>query len=315
MIKNLKLITALMSIYVIWGSVYLAIKIAVQEFPPLLMSGSRFLIAGIILYIIAFFFGAPRPSKKEWFNAMILGTFLFMFGNGLVVIAEQTVDSGITAMLKSTEPLWMLIISLVLNKEKNSVSKVDIISLIFGFFGVIILLSNNFKPDVEKIDPFGVTLILISCISWSLGSFITAKKHVSQNPVQATGMKMISGGSIILILSLLRGEFSDPRLFHLSSQAILSQAFLIIFGSLVAFNAYAWLLRNASLTLASTYAFVNPLVAIILGVVFANEQLNGRIILSSIIIIISVILIIFKDKFQKMASDYQKKIKVANTDA
>ena len=274
MIKNLKLITALMSIYVIWGSVYLAIKIAVQEFPPLLMSGSRFLIAGIILYIIAFFFGAPRPSKKEWFNAMILGTFLFMFGNGLVVIAEQTVDSGITAMLKSTEPLWMLIISLVLNKEKNSVSKVDIISLIFGFFGVIILLSNNFKPDVEKIDPFGVTLILISCISWSLGSFITAKKHVSQNPVQATGMKMISGGSIILILSLLRGEFSDPRLFHLSSQAILSQAFLIIFGSLVAFNAYAWLLRNASLTLASTYAFVNPLVAIILGVVFANEQLN-----------------------------------------
>lgn len=290
--KSLMVGIALFSVYVLWGSTYLAIKIAIEDIPPFFMAGSRNLAAGLIMFIIAFCMGDFKTSKKQWSNAFIAGGFLLLLGNGCVVLAEKTVPSGMAALLIATEPLWILLVS-YLAGGKHQIGKVDIASMILGFLGVILLLSQNFT-GTGNINIIGVIFLLIASFSWAIGSVIMQKRTISDNPIKSTGMLMLAGGTLLTLASIITGEIKTVNLADISSSSLTAQIYLILFGSLLGFSAYTWLLKNTTITVASTYAFVNPVVAMFLGFFIANEQINNQTLSATAVIVMSVILIVMK---------------------
>jgi drug/metabolite transporter (DMT)-like permease len=279
-------------IYVVWGSTYLAMRFALEAIPPFLMIGIRFLIAGSILYHWARFQGASKPTRKHWWNATIIGILLPAFGTGGVAWAEQFVPTGISALLFSTMPMWMILIDAFRPGGTRPNLRV-MAGLIAGFIGVALLIGPGILTEQGKnVDPVGAAVLIAAAISWAGGSIFSRHAILPPVPFQTAGMEMLVGGTLMTTLGLLLGEGSRIHLATLSARSLLSLLYLIIFGSLITYVAYIWLLKKTSAAAVSTYAYVNPMVAIFLGWWLAEETIGLRLLLAATIIIGSVAVII-----------------------
>ncbi|MDD4505083.1 MAG: drug/metabolite exporter YedA [Sulfurospirillaceae bacterium] len=287
--KTIMTVVALLSVYIVWGSTYLGIKIAIETFPPFLMAGIRFLIAGVFLYGFVVLKEKKHPKLIEWRDTTIIGTLLLLGGNGLVVIAEKTIPSSIAAIVIATVPLWMIVIAWRL-KSQTRPNKSTLIGTLIGFAGVVILMFPSHQEHLY-FDTFGLLLTLLAAILWSLGSIYSQKAILPTSVMLSTAMQMLSGGLVLIIVATLFGEWQQFHIETLSSRSLLAFAYLVFIGSLVGFSAYVWLLKNVSPYLASTYAFVNPMVALFLGYFFADEVLSMKALIATVLIISAVVMI------------------------
>lgn len=293
----MKIAIALTCIYVVWGSTYLAIRYAVETMPPFLMASSRFLISGFFLYIWLKLRGARNPTPEQWRAAFIIGGLLLVGGNGCVVWAEQSVPSGLAALLVSIVPLWMAIFNWARpNGERPSV--LTALGLILGFAGPIVLLGPR-PPQVRGFS-LAIAAMIVAPITWALGSVYSKRAPLPHSPFMATATQMIGGGILLLLIGTFLGEWPHVQLESFSAKSWWSLLYLIVGGSLIGFTSYIWLLKNVPLSLASTYAYVNPVVAVLLGCLVAGETLSGNTVTGGILILISVALITLSAGKQKV---------------
>lgn len=281
---------ALIAVYVVWGSTYLAIRFAVESLPPFSMAGVRFVLAGAALYAWRRARGDAAPSRREWRAAAIVGLLLLVGGNGGVVWAEQRVASGVVALLATTVPLWMVLID-TLRPGGRRPGWRAVVGVTLGFAGVVVLIRPTSLPSVghgRDVDLVGAAVVMFGMFLWSVGSLYGRSAPLPSSPLLATGMEMLVGGAGLLLLGGLTGEWDrlDPAAF--SARSLWAWAYLIVCGSWVGFTAYTWLLRVAPTPLVSTYAYVNPLVAILLGHLLAGESLTPRVLIAAAVIVGSV---------------------------
>lgn len=288
---KVKVWTALLAIYIVWGSTYLAIRFAVGTIPPFLMAGTRFLIAGLILYVWRRLAGDPNPTPRQWRSALIVGVLLLLGGNGLVSWAEQHVASGIAALMVASVPLWMVLIDTLRPRGIKPDWKI-MLGLLVGFGGLTLLVTSS-KSDgaSEGMNPLGIGVLLLASLLWSVGSVYGSSAEMPKSSLLSTGIEMFGGAAGLFLAGSVTGEWQALHLAGITSSSLIGLAYLVTFGSLVGFVAYAWLLRNAPLSLVSTYAYVNPVVAIFVGAWLGNELINGRIIIAALVIIGSVVVI------------------------
>jgi len=278
------------SVYLIWGSTYLAIRIAIETLPPFLMAAIRFLIAGGILYLIRWLRGDAAATRSEWSSATIIGILLLVGGNGGVVWAEQRVASGVAALLVGTAPLWMVLIE-SLNPTGRRPTQWAILGIILGFVGIAVLIvPSQLTGQREEVDIIGASVLIFSSLSWATGSLYSRHATLPSSPLLGTAMEMLGGAAGLLLLSFLTGEFSRLTLANISTRSIGGMVYLIIFGSWVGLSSYTWLLRVAPTPLVFTYAYVNPVVAVLLGHLLAAEPLTVQIIIAATIVVGSVAL-------------------------
>lgn len=282
---------ALLALYIVWGSTYLGIRFAVETIPPFLHAALRFLVSGAILYIWRRAAGDPAPTMSNWKSTAIVGAALLLGGNGFVAWAEQTIPSGIAALMITTSPFWLVLFE-ALRAGGTKPTWQAILGLIIGFAGVFILVGPSEIVGAEaQFDTFGIILLLLAPVFWSMGSIYAKGADLPKSTLLSMGMQMLMGALALFIVSLVKGELSGFNLGAVSMRSWLALLYLITFGSLIGFVSYGWLLHNAPISLVSTYAYVNPVVAVLLGSLFANEPLNGRILIAAAIIIGSVVLI------------------------
>jgi drug/metabolite transporter (DMT)-like permease len=282
---------ALGSVYIVWGSTYLAIAIMVETLPPLVAAGVRYASAGVILLIglvvWARLRGEPfeRPTRLHWRSAIVVGTLLLLGGNGGVVLGEQRIASGIAALIVATSPIWMAVFESLVARERPS--GLAMAGLGAGTIGVGMLVAPVQGP--EAIDPIGIALVAGAAISWSIGAVYAKRAPLPSSPFTGAGLQMLAGGAVMLAVGVLRGELADVDPAAFSTASLLAVAYLIIFGSLVAFTAYIWLLNHVPITVVSTSAYVNPVVAVALGAVVLSEPMTPRTWLAAIVIIGAVV--------------------------
>ena len=282
---------ALLALYIVWGSTYLAIRFAVETIPPFMHASLRFLISGAILYAWRRAAGDPAPTAGNWKSTAVVGAALLLGGNGLVAWAEQTVPSGIAALLITTSPFWLVLFE-AMRAGGTKPTWQAILGLIVGFAGVFILIGPaEIIGGESSFDTFGVILLLLAPLFWSMGSIYAKGADMPKSTLLSTGMQMLMGAAALFLVSVVKGELSGFSLGAVSLRSWLALLYLITFGSLIGFVSYGWLLHNAPISLVSTYAYVNPVVAVLLGSLFADEPLNGRILIGAAIIIGSVVLI------------------------
>ena len=285
-----QIIAAFASIYIIWGSTYLAIRYAIETIPPFIMGGTRFLVSGVLLYIWARHRGAPRPTKLHWRNAIIAGGFLLLGGNGAVVWAEQFVPSGLTALLVSILPFWLVIIEWV-RPPRRRPSGAVLVGLVLGFIGIIVLIGPGNIGGHGDVRPLGALVLILGSLSWAIGSFWSRDAELPDSGLLTTGMEMLSGGALLIIVGVLSGELSQFDAHHVSRASAIGLLYLITFGSLLGFTSYIWLLDKVSPARLGTYAYVNPIVAVLLGWAIAGEGLSVRTAVAAAIVICAVALI------------------------
>jgi drug/metabolite transporter (DMT)-like permease len=280
-------------VYLVWGSTYLAILFAIETMPPLLMAAARFLVAGSLLYGWTRLRGTPAPSGIHWRSAVLLGGLMLCGGNGGVVWAEQRLASGLAALLVSTVPLWVVMLeSLGLGgAPRRRPSLPVVLGVVGGLLGVGLLVSpGNLLGG--GVDLLGALVVVVASLSWATGSVYTRRAVLPSSLIQATAMEMIGGGALLLVLGMLRGEAAQVSVAAFSAKSLLALAYLVVFGSLIAFTAYVWLLKVVDTAKVATYAYVNPVVALALGWAFAGEGLTARAMLAAVVILVSVGLII-----------------------
>jgi drug/metabolite transporter (DMT)-like permease len=285
-----KIWLALFAVYIVWGSTYLAIRFTVETIPPFLQAGVRFIIAGAILYAWRRSAGDPAPSRRQWFSAFVIGVLLMLGGNGLISLAETNVPSGIAALLVATIPMFMVLVE-ALRPGGVRPTLSQVIGLLVGFSGVALLIGPVEFGGSREFSLVSVSIALLAAILWSLGSIYSRNTDLPDSTLLLTGMEMLLGGLALMAASAIKGEFAQFQISAVSLRSVLGLVYLISIGSLVGFTSYAWLLRNAPISLVSTYAYVNPVVAVLLGGIFAQETLNSRILIAALIIVGSVILV------------------------
>jgi len=283
-------IAAFAAVYVLWGSTYLAIRFAIETLPPFLMAGARFVTAGAILYAWARWRGAARPSRVEWRSSFLTGGLLFLGGNGAVVWAQQYVPSGVAALLVATEPMWLVLIASLASGSRPHGRIVA--GLALGFAGVTILIGPGEILGSGRVHLAGAAVLVFGAFSWAAGSLYSRGAKMPANPAMATALTLLGGGALLFVASAVRGEpFGfDPAAVSAGSLAAL--LYLVTAGSLVGFTAYLWLLRVSTLARVSTYAYVNPVIAVLLGALLAGEALTPRVALAAAVIVGAVALII-----------------------
>lgn len=282
---------ALCAVYVIWGSTYLAIRVAIETLPPLLMASVRFLVAGGLLYAWAIRRGraaADRPGRRQWGAAAVVGGALLLGGNGGVVLAEQRISSGLAALLVSTVLLWMALVGWIFFRER--LPGVAVAGLVIGFAGTALLVGPS--DGARGTDLVGSLLVVGAALSWAAGSLYARSASLPRRPMVATSMEMLCGGALLGITGLLRGELAQVDLGAVSARSALALGYLIVFGALAGFSAYRWLLGVTRTSLVSTYAYVNPVVAVFLGWLILNEPVTPRTIAGGAIVVIAVALIV-----------------------
>jgi drug/metabolite transporter (DMT)-like permease len=280
--------SALLAVYLIWGSTYLAIRFTVETAPPFVSAAFRFIVSGACLYTWRRFAGDPKPTLVEWRSAATVGLFLLLGGNGGVVWASQFIPSSLAALLVATVPLWMVAIDSA-RPGRQRPSLPAIIGILIGFGGVVLLIRFA-ASDALVFNLFGTTAVLFASLSWAIGSLYARTAKLAASPLLATGMEMFAGGVALLVVATLVGEWNQLDIGAISSRSALALAYLTAVGS-AAFVAYVWLLRVAPTPLVSTYAYVNPLVAVLLGYFLANEPMTGRTLFAASLIIGSVVLV------------------------
>ena len=282
---------ALLAIYLIWGSTYFAIRVSVADIPPFLMAGTRFLIAGSILLLGRCMAGDPLPHINQWKSAAVVGLLLILGGNGLVSWAEQIVPSGIAALMIGSAPLFMVLVEAALPGGTRLDFRI-IFGILIGFAGIVILIRPFQLSGISShLNLWGVISLLFASFFWSVGSVYGKSANMPQSPLMATGMEMFVGGIALYLVGSLTGEWKLVHLGLISSSSWLGLIYLILVGSLVGFVAYSWLLRNAPVSLVSTYAYVNPVIAILLGAWLGKEELNFNTLIAALVIIVAVIFI------------------------
>jgi drug/metabolite transporter (DMT)-like permease len=282
---RVKILLALLSLYLIWGSTYLAIRIALEGFPPFSMAGIRFLLVGIGLYLFLRLKGMPAPDRIQWRGAAIVGGFLLLGGNGGVVFAEQWVASGLAALGVATVPLWTVLFAGIWGRWP---SRIEWAGLFLGFTGILLL---NLEGDLRA-NPAGAIALIISAICWAFGS--AWSRHLAlPSGLMASAVQMIAGGALLLIASIFIGEKIET---FPTSRAIGAMLYLAAFGSLVGYSAYTYLLANVRPVLATSYAYVNPVIAVALGVWFADEDIGVTGVAAMLIIISAVALVAIGQK-------------------
>jgi drug/metabolite transporter (DMT)-like permease len=281
---------ALGAVYVVWGSTYLAIRVTVRTIPPLLSASTRFLIAGALLYAWAISRGerkTDRPRAVHWRSAAIIGAAMLFGGNGLVSLAEQTVPSSLAALLLATIPLWMVLIRGLVLRER--VIWREVAGLLIGFGGIVLLVDPFGGGHTDLV---GVGLLLLAALSWASGSLFARRAPLPGRPLVGTAMQMLAGGVVLAVVGMASGELGDLELAAVSGESLLGLAYLIVFGSWVGFAAYVWLLRSARTSLVSTYAYVNPVVAVFLGWAILGEVITLRTLVAGGVIVAAVALIV-----------------------
>jgi drug/metabolite transporter (DMT)-like permease len=283
-------IAAFAAVYLIWGSTYLGIRYAIETIPPFLMAGSRNLTAGLLLYAFARRRNGDAPSAIEWRDAAIAGALMLMIGNGGVTWAEQMIPSAVTALLVALTPVWMVLFDWLRPKGTRP-GPLVVLGLAVGFAGVGILARGN-QNGAGSTYGWGVAVLMASSIGWSLGSIFNRGARKPASPLLAVAMQMIVGGGLLLCLAVARGEpkhFSFARITPLSFGAWL---YLMVAGSMIAYSAYVWLLHATSPAQVSTNAYVNPLIAVLLGCTIGHEAFSHELFVAGVMIIAAVVLIV-----------------------
>jgi drug/metabolite transporter (DMT)-like permease len=279
---------ALVTVYILWGSTYLGILIAIRTFPPFLMLAARFGIAGLLLYVWSIRKGdrvGDRPGWRQWRAALIVGGALLLVGNGAVAWSEQRVTTGVASLIVATVPLWMALFDRVATGQR--LSRKAVLGLGIGLAGAA-LLANPFGKG--HVNVYGALALVLGSMSWAAGSIYSRRAALPSRPLVGASMEMIAAGALFGLLALATGE--PGAVHHISGESFLALGYLIVLGSLIGFTAYVWLLRNAPTTLVSTYAFVNPAVAVFLGWAIVSEPIGPRVLIAATMIIAAVALIV-----------------------
>lgn len=286
---RVQLVLAFLCIYVVWGSTYLAMKFAVDTVPPFLMGAVRFLTAGALLVAWSAWRGRAQASRRAWRNAALIGGLLLFWGNGSIAWASQRVPSGVLSLLVATVPLWLVVLE-ALRGRRPTVPQVA--GVVVGLFGVsLLVLPADGSWRNAPIDPLGAVVVMLSALAWTTGSLFSRTAEQATYPPMASALQMLCGGGLLAVLSVVTGEAARLDMAHVSTRSALAVLYLIVFGSLVGFSTYMWLLQKASPTAVGTYAYVNPAVAVALGAAFAGERLPARGALAMAIIVGSVALV------------------------
>jgi drug/metabolite transporter (DMT)-like permease len=285
-----RVIAAFAAVYIVWGSTYVAILFAIETLPPFLMAATRFLVAGALIAA----WSLPRleraPTAREWKAAIIIGGLLLMGGNGAVVWAEQTVPSSVAALLIAVTPAWMVLLDWLWQGAARPGGR-TILGLVLGFGGLTLLVGPAALMGVGRIDPVGALVVIGGSLAWSIGSIYSRRAPRPPGASLGIAMQMLAGGSLLLLLGVVTGEPARVELAAVSLRSVLAVAYLIVFGSIVAYSAYIWLLRVVSPARVATYAYVNPIVAVLLGWTLAGEALTARMSVAAVVIVLGVALI------------------------
>jgi drug/metabolite transporter (DMT)-like permease len=285
-----QIIAAFAAVYVIWGSTYLFIRIAVETMPPLLMAGVRYIIAGGVLLAITSRMRKPADDpigRPQWRACAIAGALLLLLGNGGIAYGEQFVASGVVALEVATVPLFIAILGAVFLGQR--VRRIAIAGIVIGLVGTAVLLRPG---GGGAADPGHMLLVLVSPLAWAIGSLYTTRGPLPKRAMVATGMEMLCGGVMLVIAGLAIGEASTVHLEKISVASWLSLLYLIVFGALLGFSAYVWLLGHAPTTAVATYAYVNPLVAVLLGWAVLGERVTGQTLIAGALIVAAVAFIL-----------------------
>jgi drug/metabolite transporter (DMT)-like permease len=285
-----KVLLAFAIIYLVWGSTFLAIRVGVREVPPFLLAGLRFLIAGLILFGWLRAKGTVWPSAREWFSATLLAVLIFVLDYGLLFWAERRVPSGIAAVMMATIPVFMTLSEILFLKTQRLTPRLGS-ALLVGIGGVLVLMSRSISFGDSPIDSIGAVALIVAAIGWSVGSALTRKLPLPSSKAMSSGAQMLMGGVLLTLTSAALGEFRGFRVEAVSIKAWLALAYLIVAGSIIAFTAYVWLIHHESPTKVGTYAYVNPVVAVLLGYFLGGEGLSLRTIVGTMLVLVSVVVI------------------------
>ncbi len=284
------LITALTSLYLVWGSTYLAIAVAVRSLPPLLMASLRFLIAGGILMLVLRVMGTPWPDRRQWLGALAVGVLLLMGGNGTVCLVAHAVPSGVVALMIACTTMAMVGVGWAAGGPRPTARLA--FGIVLGLVGVGVLV---WRPGAPLAYPWwGIAALLFACVSWACGSVLSRRLTATAqipSPWMATGAQMVAGGVAMLIAATIHGEWTDLDPAHITAASLGAWAYLVVGGSVIGFGSYVWLLRNASPALATSYGYVNPLVAIGIGAWLNAEPITHQMLMSAAVIVTAVALI------------------------
>src|SRR6266702_1594472 len=285
-----KTLLAFAIIYFVWGSTFLAIRVGVREVPPFLLAAMRFLIAGLVLYGWTIAQGECSPSGRQWMSVSLLAILIFVFDYGLLFWAEQRVPSGIAAVMLATIPVFMAL-SEIIFLGTQTISLRLALALLIGIGGVAVLVSRSLNLGGAPIDRMGAVALIVASVSWSISSALTRKLPLPPSKVMSSGAQMLAGGVLLALTAAALGEFRNFRPWTVSRGAWLSLVYLIVAGSIIGFTAYVWLIHHESPTKVGTYAYVNPVVAVLVGYFLGGETLGLRTILGTLFVLISVVVI------------------------
>lgn len=282
-----KTLSAFAVIYFVWGSTFLAIRIGVQAMPPLLFAAMRFLIAGALLFCWMLARGEPLPRVRQWLSASLLALLIFVFDYGLLFWAEQRVPSGIAAVMMATIPAFMALAEIIFLRTQKLTVRLAV-ALLVGIGGVAVLMSHGLNLGGAPIEKTGAVALIFASLCWSIASVFSRKLELPQSKVMSAGTQMLVGGILLSVTAVAFGEVRGFRPGNVSTAAWLSLLYLIVFGSIVGFTCYVWLIHHESPTKVGTYAYVNPVVAVLIGYYFGGESLDLRTILGTLLILTSV---------------------------
>jgi len=285
-----KTLLAFAIIYFVWGSTYLAVRVGVQEVPPFLLAAMRFVVAGLVLYGWMIARGERSPGGRQWLSAFVLAVLIFVLDYGLLFWAEQRVPSGIAAVMLATIPVFMALSEIIFLGTQRLTLRLAL-ALAIGIGGVGVLMIRSLNLGGEPVDTAGAVALIVASISWSVSSALTRKLPLPSSKVMSSGAQMLAGGVLLALTSAALGEFRVFRPWSVSRGAWLALLYLIVAGSIVAFTAYVWLIHHESPTKVGTYAYVNPVVAVLVGYFLGGEALGARTILGTVLVLISVVVI------------------------
>lgn len=282
---------ALIALYIVWGSTYLGIKVAIETIPPFFHAAVRFLLSGLILIAWQRAAGAQWPTRHQWLHTAIIGNLLLLGGNGLLAWAEQAIPSGTAAIMIGSIPIFLVLAEAV-RPGGTRPTLLVIIGLLIGFAGIFVLIGpSKLSGATATMNPLGLTALIAACILWAIGSSFSRGADLPKSSLMTTGAEMLTGSVGLLLVSTLAGELHGWSVANVSARSLFGLSYLITVGSLVGFGSYIWLLQNAPISLVATYAYVNPLVAVLLGSWLGHEQVEPQMWLAMSIIIGSVIFI------------------------
>ncbi len=285
-----KTLSAFAIIYFVWGSTFLAIRVGVREVPPFLLAAIRFLISGFALYAWMLVHGEPSPTWRQWRSASILAVLIFVLDYGLLFWAEQRVPSGIASVMMGTIPVFMALSEIIFLRTQKLTFRLAS-ALFIGLGGVAVLMSRSLNLGGAPVDKLGAIALIIAAISWSLSSAVTRKVSLPPSKVMSSGAQMLAGGVFLALTSAALGEMRGFHPSTISLSVWLSLLYLIVAGSIIGFTAYVWLIHHESPTRVGTYAYVNPVVAVLVGYFLGGEEIGVRTILGAVFVLISVIVI------------------------